>query len=303
MASLSGTGTGRQAARPGRASPKPRARGNAATAAVRSNGARRRLNGGDLHAFPGNRDERLLLHRYAEARDPALKAELTERFLPLARSLALRYRGPSEQLEDLVQVASLGLVKAIDGFDPRRGGSFIAYAAPTILGELRRHFRDRVFVLRLPRGLGERSMAVSQAAQELAEERGRTPTVAQIAARLELSEEEVSEALAAEEARRTISLDAPSTGAEADGSPLLETVGEAEPGYEAAEAQLAAAEAPLDQRERTVLSLRFEAELTQYEIGRRIGVSQMQVSRIMRRALRKLLTAVRGEEGRTEHHR
>jgi RNA polymerase sigma-B factor len=243
-------------------------------------------------------DESELFRRYAETRDPELKAELAERFLPLARSLALRYRGASEQLDDLVQVANLGLVKAIDGFDPARGTGFVAYAAPTILGELRRHFRDRVWDVRLPRGLQERTMAVAEAAQKLAEERGETPTVDQIAARLELTEEEVAEALHADEVRRTLSLDAPKGRADQDPAPLVETVGREERGYDAVEARLAASEASLDERERTVLWLRFEEDLNQYEIGQRLGVSQMQVSRIMRKALRKLLDAVQGG-GRT----
>jgi RNA polymerase sigma-B factor len=240
-------------------------------------------------------DENELLRRYAETRDPRLKEELVKRFLPLARSLALRYRGASEQLEDLIQVASLGLVKALDGFDLERGRSFIAYAAPTILGELRRHFRDRVWELRLPRGLQERTMAVQEAAQKLAEEHGHTPTVSQIAERLELTEEEISEALQAEEARRTLSLDVPRSREDADSVPMVETVGETEPGYDRVEAQIAAEGAPLTDRERTVLRLRFEEDLNQYEIGRRLGVSQMQVSRIMRKALRKLLEAVQVE--------
>jgi RNA polymerase sigma-B factor len=240
-------------------------------------------------------DENELLRRYAETRDPRLKEELVKRFLPLARSLALRYRGASEQLEDLIQVASLGLVKALDGFDLERGRSFIAYAAPTILGELRRHFRDRVWELRLPRGLQERTMAVQEAAQKLAEEHGHTPTVGQIAERLELTEEEVSEALQAEEARRTLSLDVPRSREDAESVPMVETVGEAERGYDRVEAQIAAEGAPLTERERTVLRLRFEEDLNQYEIGRRLGVSQMQVSRIMRKALRKLLDAVQAE--------
>jgi RNA polymerase sigma-B factor len=240
-------------------------------------------------------DENELLRRYAETHDPRLKEELVKRFLPLARSLALRYRGASEQLEDLIQVASLGLVKALDGFDLERGRSFIAYAAPTILGELRRHFRDRVWELRLPRGLQERTMAVQEAAQKLAEEQGKTPTVAQIAERLEITEEEVSEALQAEEARRTLSLDVPRSREDAESVPMIETVGEAETGYDRVEAQIAAEGAPLTERERTVLQLRFEHDLNQYEIGRRLGVSQMQVSRIMRKALRKLLDAVQAE--------
>lgn len=240
-------------------------------------------------------DESELLRRYARTRDPELKAELAERFLPLARSLALRYRGASEQLEDLVQVANLGLVKALDGFDECRGSSFVAYAAPTILGELRRHFRDRVWAVRLPRGLQERAMAVAEAAQVLGDERGRTPTVADIASHMNLSEEEVSEVLQADEARRTLSLDAPKGWADQDPTPLVETMGGQELGYDAVESQMAAAEAPLDDRERLVLQLRFEEDLNQYEIGRRLGISQMQVSRIMRKALRKLLDAVQGE--------
>src|SRR5436189_2476813 len=239
-------------------------------------------------------DETVLLERFARTRDPAVKEELVCRFLPLARSLALRYRGASEQLEDLIQVASLGLVKALDGFDLERGKSFIAYAAPTILGELRRHFRDRVWEVRLPRGLQERTMAVAEAGQVLSEQLGHTPTINQIAARLEISEEEVAEALQADEARRTLSLDMPRNRADAESVPMVETIGGSEHGYDRVEAQLAAEGAPLDERERRVLRLRFEEDLNQYEIGRRLGVSQMQVSRIMRGALRKLLVAVRG---------
>jgi RNA polymerase sigma-B factor len=245
-------------------------------------------------------DENELLRQYAETHDPRLKEELVKRFLPLARSLALRYRGASEQLEDLIQVASLGLVKALDGFDLERGRSFIAYAAPTILGELRRHFRDRVWELRLPRGLQERTMAVQEAAQKLGEEHGQTPTVAQIAERLEITEEEVSEALQAEEARRTLSLDVPRSREDSESVPMIETVGSAETGFDRVEAQFAAEGAPLTERERTVLQLRFEHDLNQYEIGRRLGVSQMQVSRIMRKALRKLLDAVQAEGGEEE---
>jgi RNA polymerase sigma-B factor len=240
-------------------------------------------------------DENELLRDYAQTGDPALREELARRFLPLARSLALRYRGSSEDIEDLIQVASLGLVKALDGFDLARGRSFVAYAAPTILGELRRHFRDRVWDVRLPRGLQERTMAVHRAAAELSDELGRTPTVSQIAGRLELDDEEVSEALQADEARRTLSIEVPRSSEDAEAATIMDTLGQAEPGYDAVESQLAAEEAPLDERERRVLELRFEADLNQYEIGRRLGVSQMQVSRIMRGALRKLLVAVQAD--------
>jgi RNA polymerase sigma-B factor len=241
-------------------------------------------------------DEKSILRRYAETHDPDLKSELSARFLPLARALALRYRHASEPLDDLMQVASLGLVKALDGFDPSRGERFVSYAAPTILGELRRHFRDRVGNVRLPRPLQERATSVSGAAQELAEVLGRTPTPAAIAAHLGISEHDVLEAIQADEARHTISLDGPASNAEPGLPPLVEAVGGPDAGYERVESQLAAAGAPLDERERTVLRLRFDEHLTQREIGHRIDVSQMQVSRIMRRALRKLLDAVKGGE-------
>ena len=241
-------------------------------------------------------NEDALLRRYARTRDPQLKEELVRRFLPLARSLALRYRGTPEQLEDLVQVASLGLVKAIDGFDLDRGEDFNAYAAPTILGELRRHFRDRVWELRLPRRLQERTMALREAAAALSEELGRTPTVSQIAERLGLSEEEVLEAVEADSARRTLSLDAPRSREDEESEPMVETVGRREAGYDRVEAQFAAQDARLTERERTVLRLRFEDDMHQREIGYHLGVSQMQVSRIMRQALGKILEAVQGDE-------
>jgi RNA polymerase sigma-B factor len=248
-------------------------------------------------------DEDALLRRYATTPDPRLKEELVERFLPLARSLALRYRGTPEQLEDLIQVASLGLVKALDGFDLERGESFKAYATPTILGELRRHFRDRVWELRLPRRLQERTMDVREAAEALSEEHRRTPTVSQIAERLGLSEEEVLEAVQADSARRTLSLDVPRGSEGAEAEPMIDTVGEPEAGYDRVEAQLAAENTPLTERERTVLRLRFEEDLKQREIGRRLGVSQMQVSRIMRTALGKILAAVQGDEQPEERFR
>jgi RNA polymerase sigma-B factor len=248
---------------------------------------------------PGDKlREAIMVRRYAETRDPRLKAELAERFMPLVRSLAMRYRGGSEPLDDLVQVASLGLVKALDGYQPDRGRSFTAYAVPTMLGELRRHFRDRVWNVRLPRGLQERTMDVNAAIQKLSDELGRSPTVKQIAERLETSEEDVLEALQADDARRTLSLDAPTARGGEESAPTVETVGRTEMGYEGVESQIAAADADLDQREKLVLRLRFGRDMTQSEIGKRLGVSQMQVSRIMRKALRKLLDPVQGDRVR-----
>jgi RNA polymerase sigma-B factor len=257
------------------------------------------LSGRDADRSPETRrsiqleDERALLRRYAATRSPELRDELVARFMPLARSLAMRYRRRSESLDDLVGVANLGLVKAIDGYDPGRG-PFASYAVPTILGELRRHFRDHVWNVRLPRGLQELTMKVDEATNELTEELGRYPTTAQIGERLGISTEDVLEALEAAHSRRTMSLDAPRI-AEEQAIPTVETIGRAEAGYERIEADLVAENAGLDQREWEVLRLRFVDELTQREIGRRLGVSQMQISRISRRALWKLLAAVRGE--------
>jgi len=238
--------------------------------------------------------EQLLLRRFAATRSPELREDLVKRFMPLARSLAMRYRGGSEALEDLIQVANLGLVKAIDGFDPDRGKPFTAYAVPTILGELRRHFRDHVWNLHLPRSLQERTMDVDEAITELTEREGRFPTVAQIAVRLEISEEEVLEAMRAGDARRTLSLDVPRLREDGESAPMVEMVGDDELGYDSVEANMAAMTAGLDDREWLVLRLKFAGGLNQYEIGSRLGVSQMQISRIMRRALRKLLGAVQG---------
>ena len=243
---------------------------------------------------PGAESDEALLRRYSTDRSPARREELVRRFMPLARSLALRYRRQTESLDDLVQVAGLGLVKAIDRFDPAHERGFTAFAVPTILGELRRHFRDHVWTLRLPRGLQELTMKVDAATSTLTEELGRVPTPTEVAARLGISVEDVLEALEAGHARRTLSLDAPSRVDDEDSLPALESIGDADPGYDRVEAELAADSAGLEEREWQVLRMRFVDELTQQEIGDRLGVSQMQVSRISRRALWKLLNAVRG---------
>jgi RNA polymerase sigma-B factor len=245
-------------------------------------------------AVPRESEERLL-RRYAAERSPAVREELVRRFLPLARSLAMRYRRQTESLDDLVQVAGLGLVKAVDGFDPERGRPFTAYAVPTILGELRRHFRDHVWNMRLPRALQEATMKIDAATTALTEEAGRSPTPAELSERLSISVEQVLEALEADHARRTLSLDAPRRTGDEDTTPGVETIADREPGYDRVEAQIASRSAGLDEREREVLRLRFVEDRTQHEIGGMLGVSQMQISRISRRALWKLLSAVRGE--------
>ena len=236
-----------------------------------------------------------LFRAYAATRSPALREDLVRRFLPLAKSLALRYRRQTESLDDLVQVASLGLVKAINGFDPALGFPFKAYATPTILGELRRHFRDHVWNLRLPRGLQELTMKIDRATDGLAEELGRYPTPTEIAERLDVTVEDVLDGIEAGHLRSTQSLDAPSSPDEGSLT-LVETLGGTEAGYDRVEAAEAATRAELDEREWQVLRLRFVDQMTQREIGHELGVSQMQISRISRRALAKLLTAVRGEQ-------
>ena len=245
-------------------------------------------------------DEQLLLERFSEERDPAIREELVERFLPLARSLAGRYSGGPEPTEDLVQVASLGLVKAIDGFDPSRGHAFASYAAPTILGELKRHFRDRSRTLHVPRGLGERIGLIERAVEELPTTLGRSPTAVDVAEHVGLELEEVLEAMEASSARRTFSLDAPARPDDdgGGGGQLVDTLGGEDPAYDTVEYGEAIARtlAELPERERTILRLRFVEDLTQSEIARQVGVSQMHVSRLLRRAIEALRSEVAVEE-------
>jgi len=232
-----------------------------------------------------------LLRRYGQTRDPAVKEEIVRRFLPFARSLALRYRGGTEQIDDLVQVANLGLVQAIERFDPDRGAAFKSFAAPTILGELKRHFRDRVWNLRLPRGLQERILKLEGTATELTGELERPPTVRELAEALEVDETEVLEAYEGLQTRRTLSFDQPVTVAgTADEATVGEQVGREDPHFEGVEDR-AAVEAGLPgltEREVLALRLRFVEDLTQSQIAEQIGCSQVHVSRILRTALQRL---------------
>lgn len=242
------------------------------------------------------RSDAELLNEYAKHPTPELQRHLVERLMPFARSLAMRYNRGSEPLDDLVQVAAFGLVKAINGYDPDLGRPFAAYATPTVLGELRRHFRDNVWNLRLPRGLQELCMRIDGATQTLTKDNGRPPTPGELADHLETSIEEVLEGLEAATARRTASMDAPVYAGEAEELTVAETVGTVERGYDAVEAQLAGETADLDERELKVLRMRLGKEMTQAEVGQELGVSQMQISRISRQAIWKLLSAVRGDE-------
>ena len=195
-------------------------------------------------------------------------------------------------------MASLGLVNAIDRFEPKRGTPFTAFASPTILGELKRHFRDRVWTVRVPRGLHDRMAEVDKAISELTVKLQRSPSVGEIAGRLEIDPTEVLEVLEANHNRRPLSLDRP-VGGEEDESPASEWVGDEDAGFELVDDRLALEDVlpHLDQRERTVLKLRFVDDLTQSQIADKIGHSQMHVSRILRRALDKMRAEVAEAEG------
>ena len=236
-----------------------------------------------------NRSENDLFRRSRDG-DERAREELTARFTPLARSLALRYQRSGEPLDDLLQVALLGLVKAVDRFDPDREIAFSSYAVPTILGEVKRYFRDRTWAVRVPRGLQELSMRVDRAIGALSEQLHRQPSVNEIAAAVAATEEDVLEALQAGGAYRAVSFEAPAGGSGEDAATLADSVGVREDGFDRAE-ERATLDALLDcvgAREREVLRMRFEQDMTQAEIGAAVGVSQMQISRIIRQALQRL---------------
>jgi len=237
--------------------------------------------------------ERQLLIRYHVDRDLAAREELAERFLPLARDLALRYTYTDESFDDLLQVASLGLIKAIDRFEPGRGTKFTSYAAPTILGELKRHFRDKGWALHMPRDLQERTLAVGRATEELSKRLGRSPKVREVAAELNLSVEAVLEAQEASASYEANSLDAPLASDDGESTALVDLLGREDSAYELVESRDAISSTwkALPDVEREVVALRFTKDLTQREIGERIGYSQMHVSRLLRRALDRLETA------------
>jgi RNA polymerase sigma-B factor len=236
--------------------------------------------------------EQRLFERHRSG-DEAAREELLTRYLPLAKRLARRYGRSSEPLDDLQQVASLGLLKAIDRYDPSRGTAFASFALPTILGELRRYFRDFGWSIHVPRGTQELALRVQRAQEQLATAE-RAPTVDQLAEYLELDREEILDALEAVEAYETLSLDAPCPSDDGDNvMSFVETFGGDDDCYDRVElhASLSGALGQLDERERAVVRLRFVEDLSQTQIAARIGVSQMQVSRLLRRALERLRTS------------
>jgi len=226
-----------------------------------------------------------LLRRIHEG-DVAARDLLAEEMLPLARSLAARYANRGESLDDLVQVACIGIMKAIDGFDLSRDVRFSSYATPTVLGEIKRHFRDKTWAVRVPRGLQELQIRVAKARDQLTLELGRSPTVQELAVAVNEPFDEVLATIQSAGARRTRSLEEP---AGEDGT-LADSLGDADPELVRAELRVLLDDAliALSERDREVLRLRFEDDLTQTEISEQVGVSQMQVSRIIRQSLARL---------------
>jgi RNA polymerase sigma-B factor len=235
--------------------------------------------------------ERQLLIRYHEG-DLDAREELVKRFLPFTRDLAVRYSYMNEPFDDLFQVASLGLLKAIDRFDPDRGSKFTSFAAPTILGELKRHFRDKGWALHVPRELQERTLAVGHETEALSKQLGRSPKPREVARSLGCAVEDVLEAQQAAASYEAASLDTPVGREDDEAASLVDLIGGDDPSYELVQDrdEIAASWDGLPEIERQVLELRFATDLTQREIGERLGYSQMHISRVLRRALNRLDT-------------
>ncbi len=237
-----------------------------------------------------------LLHQYHKTGDLGAREQLITLYLPLVRSLARRYSYRGEQLEDLVQVGCIGLIKAIDRFDVDRGVELTTYATPNIIGEIKRHFRDKGWAVRVPRGLQELNVKLSRIIEELTIELERSPTIAELAKASGATEEEVVEALETGHAYSSVSLNTGGSGGGDDDGDLdpLESFGTIEAKYAITEdrAVLAPGFAALDERERYILHLRFFEGLTQSQIATRVGISQMHVSRLIRRSLIKIKSTI-----------
>jgi RNA polymerase sigma-B factor len=223
---------------------------------------------------------------------PRIRARLIELYLPLAEYLARRFRNRGEPLDDLTQVARVGLIKSVDGYDPCRGAAFTSYAIPMIVGELKRHFRDKGWDVRVPRRLQELRLEIGKVAGGLAQELGRSPTVADLAARLDVSEEAVIEGLESGHAYRALSINAPAGGEESGGE-LADLLGDVDRSLEAVDDResLRPLIARLPVREQKIIAMRFFGNLTQTQIAEHLGISQMHVSRLLAHAL----TFLRGE--------
>jgi RNA polymerase sigma-B factor len=249
--------------------------------------------------MPVEKHDRELLRRYHEEGDLAAREELIEEHMSLVRSLARRYSYRGEQLDDLIQIGAIGLIKAIDRFDLERGVELTTYATPNIIGEIKRHFRDRGWSVRVPRGLQELNVQLSRLVEQLTVQLSRSPTITELAEAAGVDEEEVLEALESGRAYTSLSLSSGSSGGDEDEDvDPLESIGVEEHQYEVSEdrAVLAPGFRVLDQRERTILRLRFFDGLTQSQIAQQIGISQMHVSRLIRRSLEKIRQEIAREE-------
>ena len=240
-------------------------------------------------------DELFELHQ--RTGDPLVREELVRRYEPLARNLARRYHSKGESLDDLRQVANVGLLKAIAKFDPERGFAFTSYATPTILGELKRYFRDSGWALHVPRGVKERALELASVSEQLSSRLGRSPSIGELAQELELSEEQTLDALEAYHARHVSPLEERTDDDSQPRRSRADSLGAEDAGLERSEymTMITKGIEGLRESERMILFLRFAQDLTQSEIASRVGVSQMQVSRLLRGAIEKL-RAASGEE-------
>jgi RNA polymerase sigma-B factor len=244
------------------------------------------------------KSDKVLLRRYHEHGDLAAREQLIEQYMSLVRSLARRYSYRGEQLEDLVQIGAIGLIKAIDRFDLDRGVELTTYATPNIIGEIKRHFRDKGWSVRVPRGLQELNVQLSRLIEQLTVQLGRSPTIGELAKAASVEEEEVLEALESGRAYSSLSLSGGGGGHDDDGDlDPLESIGEVEHQYEVSEdrAVLEPGFRVLDERERKILHLRFFRGLTQSQIAAQVGISQMHVSRLIRRSLEKIRDEIAAE--------
>jgi RNA polymerase sigma-B factor len=251
--------------------------------------------------MPGN--DRELLRRYHEQGDVAAREQLIEQYMSLVRSLARRYSYRGEQLEDLVQIGAIGLIKAIDRFDLNRGVELTTYATPNIIGEIKRHFRDKGWSVRVPRGLQELNVQLSRLVEQLTVQLSRSPTIPELAKAAGVEEEEVLEALESGRAYTSLSLSVGGGGGDDDDLDPLESLGTEEHQYEVSEdrAVLAPGFKALDERERKILQLRFFEGLTQSQIAQQVGISQMHVSRLIRRSLEKIRETIAEDEESLAH--
>jgi RNA polymerase sigma-B factor len=243
-------------------------------------------------------DDKILLRRYHEEGDLQAREQLIEQYMSLVRSLARRYSYRGEPLEDLVQIGAIGLIKAIDRFDLERGVELTTYATPNIIGEIKRHFRDKGWSVRVPRGLQELNVQLSKLVEQLTVQLGRSPTIPELAKGAGVEEELVLEALESGRAYTSLSLSVGGGGGDEDDLDPLESLGTEEHQYEVSEdrAVLAPGFKVLDERERKILQLRFFEGLTQSQIAQQVGISQMHVSRLIRRSLEKIRETIAEDE-------